>query len=775
MPKRRSHKRDREAASGGGEAPRPDVGELVRRGCLASTVGLLVATPLVPSEAAVELGSSVVLLMLWLLVLVIWLGTLACRPAAGCRFGVVDAALLVFLALHTLSAVVMARYGHGRPTVNALWQWVGFGVCCFLLRQLLRSAAEIRAVLVVMVALAVGLSVFAGYQYFHTLPQLRAEYQRDPERALRQAGVDATPGAPERKLFEDRLRSTEPIATFALTNSLAGFLVPWLLTAVGIGALGWRHDSRARRITPIAGVAVAVAGFCLLLTKSRTAFLAVGLGLFGMAVFRLRAGRRIGWQVPVIGGVAALLLLGGAIAAGAFDRLVLSEAPKSVLYRLQYWRSTLAMIADYPWLGCGPGNFQQYYSAYKLPEASETVADPHNFLLEVWATAGTPAMIAWVALLALWAWRLWRGPQSSAAAPAASEQPPLGEPGAVTASAWRWVYAGALCGAPVAVPAAAIAGMSLDGSLLWTAWPVMALCVAGLHPWVAHGQLPVGLPAVAAGALLVNLLAAGGIGFPGVAQNWWLLLAISLNLVTRPSLGRIIRPISAGAMLLAAVLLAVVYHQTMYQPVLGRQVRMAEGGRAWEQRAVSRAEESFRAAAVADPFSGEPWEQLAALYHQQILAAKDPATAGEWLRRFDPAVEQLLRLDKRSLRQARQVGDWRLSLYRARNDARQIELAVNAYATWVRFCPNSNLAHAQLAWTLRLTGRDRQAAAEAEKALHLDQRCPHREKKLSEQRVFDPARESSAHENAEQLMQGLRNLGDRRGMDGSVDQRGGDC
>ncbi len=52
------------------------------------------------------------------------------------------------------------------------------------------------------------------------------------------------------------------------------------------------------------------------------------------------------------------------------------------------------MIADHPWLGCGPGNFQDFYTQYKLPEASEEIADPHNFLLEIWATAGTPAATA---------------------------------------------------------------------------------------------------------------------------------------------------------------------------------------------------------------------------------------------------------------------------------------------------------------------------------------------------------------------------------------------
>ena len=52
------------------------------------------------------------------------------------------------------------------------------------------------------------------------------------------------------------------------------------------------------------------------------------------------------------------------------------------------------MIHDHPWLGCGPGNFGDYYTQYKLPIASEEIKDPHNFLFEVAANAGLPALLA---------------------------------------------------------------------------------------------------------------------------------------------------------------------------------------------------------------------------------------------------------------------------------------------------------------------------------------------------------------------------------------------
>ena len=102
--------------------------------------------------------------------------------------------------------------------------------------------------------------------------------------------------------------------------------------------------------------------------------------------------------------LAAAVLVGLLITAAmiaCFARPGLDKAATSLGYRVQYWQATLRMIAERPWLGCGPGNFQDVYTQYKLPEASEEVADPHDFILEVWATAGTPALLALMAVLGL--------------------------------------------------------------------------------------------------------------------------------------------------------------------------------------------------------------------------------------------------------------------------------------------------------------------------------------------------------------------------------------
>ena len=134
-----------------------------------------------------------------------------------------------------------------------------------------------------------------------------------------------------------------------------------------------------------------IAAGCLLLTKSRAGYLAVvaGAGLLWCVARLEKGGPRARFLWGGAAAVALLAILGAS--TGALDREVFSEAGKSLGYRMQYWQSTLSMIHDHPLLGVGPGQFQDHYTTYKLPEASEEVQDPHNFLLEVWATAGTPA------------------------------------------------------------------------------------------------------------------------------------------------------------------------------------------------------------------------------------------------------------------------------------------------------------------------------------------------------------------------------------------------
>ena len=216
MSKRRRNRPNFDKTTSGSEA---DSGEQWRPIWLGCVTALLVATPLLPSEAAPS-GGSVSLLMAWFALFAAFATTSAFQRNLRLRIGATDIAFVVFIALHTVSAILLADTGQPRQTLNMLWQWVGFGVAFFLIRQVVRTAHESRALVAVMIAFAVCLSMHGYYQYCYSMPQARREFEADHEGLLVKQGVVPPKDSPERKPFEDRLYSTEPIATFTLANSL---------------------------------------------------------------------------------------------------------------------------------------------------------------------------------------------------------------------------------------------------------------------------------------------------------------------------------------------------------------------------------------------------------------------------------------------------------------------------------------------------------------------------------------------------------------------------
>ncbi|MEO8497411.1 MAG: hypothetical protein ABI614_20260, partial [Planctomycetota bacterium] len=250
MSKRRRNSMNAPPTARPGDSP---ANERLRPLWLGGVTALFVATPLIPSEAAPS-GLGVALLMAWLVLLAAFIVTGAIQRDLRLRIGATEIAVLIFVALHTLSALVLADAGQPRQTLNMLWHWVGFGVAFLLVRQVVRTPQESRALVVAMIALAVCLSMHGYYKYFYDMPAARRAYEKDREGWLAKAGIvdsqsaAAKKGSVEREQFENRLYSTEPMATFSLANSLAGFLAPWLLCAVGIAALNWSSRELRRRL-----------------------------------------------------------------------------------------------------------------------------------------------------------------------------------------------------------------------------------------------------------------------------------------------------------------------------------------------------------------------------------------------------------------------------------------------------------------------------------------------------------------------------------------------
>ena len=568
--------------------------------------------------------------------------------------------MLLLIAWHTVAALWAIGHVSPRPAVNMLWEWVGMGLCFFLARQLIVTPREVRAVVAVMIALAVALAGYGLYQYVYELPETKAEYYANPDMLLRNSGMWFPPGSPGRMLFESRLNNPEPLATFALTNSLAAFLAPWLVMLAGMIAASFSLQNRKWLwgmllcFLPLAA--------CLLMTKSRSGIIAAGVGIALVLLFRYRI-LRIGWKTAAVAAATTATLLVGIIIVGNHYREGISQASKSFGYRVQYWQSSLEMIADHPWVGCGPGNFQDSYTRYKLPEASEEIADPHNFLLEIWATAGTPALAAFLGVLGYFAWAQRRG-QGAEVRAQESEGSKKGEKrregegergrrankaarrgGSSTATpsdtpteadAWLLVLGGGMFGFLLSVPMGMLSAAPLGLTPVLIGLPLAIAAIACMFGWIRDGRLPRLLPAVSVAVMLVDMLTTGGIGFPSVAGTLWMLLALGLQesdfqylqIPKSPNQnGPHPNPLPKGEgtgmfvaehfpsrfaswlVMAAAVILAVACWFSAYRPVLECQTQLRTS-EAEPDRAVG----CLEAAATADPLLAEPWRQLAEHY-----------------------------------------------------------------------------------------------------------------------------------------------------------------
>lgn len=686
---------------GGGEQAGADAW---RRGLALCATALCVARPLLPSETAAA-GEGLLFVLLWLLLAAAWLLDAASRGGAY-RFCRVDALLAACLGWHALSGLWAVFHAAPRPAINMSWEWIGQGLVFFLWRQLAHTPRETRALVAAMASLALALALYGAYQHRVELPRTNAAFDADPEGVLRSAGLDLRPGTPEYVLFVARLRGSEPSATFGLPNSLAGFLVPWLMTAVGAAIVALQAKC-AWRSRIAWGAIVAMALGCVVLTKSRTGFVAVlaGIGLLVAVLGRPRSKRA--WMFVAAACAALVALLAGAFAANALDLLVVTEAGKSLAVRVEYWQATCALIADHWLVGCGPGNFQDRYTLYRSAQASEMPGDPHNFVLEAAATAGIPAAGLLLAFLVL------------ALRATAGRVPAAPQPVKHGADVSAWMLAGSVAGWGLAYfVGLAASSLPLRSEALVAGMAVQATAVVALWNWVRDGELPaVALLAGCAG-LLTNLCFAGGIGMPGVAGSLWIPLALALNASPRGGALREISRASALQLVASALALACFCYWSAHRPVSRCAARLA-AARAATASNPRLAAELFVAATEADPLSSEAWLTLAEWDLETRQGSPSADTAAAYRDRISMALE----------RRPFSAGLW-AKAGEGYDSLHDVERSVEAYRQATALDPTRAVLRARLALALQERHNLPAAREQAHEALRLDDQMPHVEQKL---------------------------------------------
>ncbi|MHB1557999.1 MAG: O-antigen ligase family protein [Isosphaeraceae bacterium] len=748
------------------------MGELARRAALGLTAALLAARAYTTSEPDMDRGAGGGLL--WVLALLVVAGVAILGGMIGGRFrfrfswtDLAVVALMGFVAASAYSAL------DHRPAISLAWEWAGFGTAYVLLRNLPRTRAESSALAAAMVATAFAVSVYGCYQSGVEIPLIQQEYQRNPVLFLqRHSELGIVPGTPQQAVFERRLLgSNEITSTFALANSLAGFLVGPLvvLAAAWLGGLRRREGQGTPWGALLAALPVVlVLLIVLILTKSRSAYIGLGAGLavvFWQLVREIPA-RRIAWAAG-LGGVVIAGLIGLGLATGRLDREVLTQSTLSLRYRWEYWQATWKIItggarepleaakAAVMRPGVGPGNFRAAYLFYKLPQASEEILDPHDMFLEVWAVAGFWAFLALTAALGVGLWNILarsRGqepgdakeqtgsPASRDSAKRASrdvdegDAPPRGT---------SWLIAAAGAGWPLVI---ALGMMNLFESDMFARWLILGAgwlvaAIAILPLWSSRSLSPVALGGAVV-AVAVNLLAAGGIGIPTVALAFWATLALGLNLREDRACGRLrevdsrIPPIVLSAAW--AALVGVFFGQNL--PYWHAEAALAAAEDAMRPAApdFERAENAYLQATRADRYYARPWVYYARFAEYAWLYRNKGAKDQRW-RKVPELLEKAVSLP-------RSPNSWVLHRQRAETirglmarlgDDLQPDEAVRLSAEIVKewrlaslLYPTNAMLHAQLAEASVGVSMFGDTIKEAEEALRLDDLMPHLDRKL---------------------------------------------
>lgn len=622
-----------------------------------------------------------------------------------------------------------------RLAVNELWWWIAAAALLSAARRCVVLPPVRQALVYLLLGITAGVAVYGWHQLLIDFPNLLERYQTDPEAVLREAGIVAEAGSAQRVIFENRLYDGGPTGTFALANSMAALLVGGVVVMLGYVGQRWRELSLFFRLS-WSGVLLITLGM-LLASRSRSAVAALLLVAALFLCLRLvSSGQRRGLRPRrgvLIGGSVALLLAAGLVGAVAWQRWShsewISQAPASVAIRINYWRACARMVAQAPLLGVGPGQFKARYEAFRVPESTEQIADPHNLFWQALTTGGIPAGLLLAALIFATTWQATR--RAKFIRDRAPEPPDEAQPTAPRD--WRfspqWVYAGAgaaalavwLLGAASGylpdVDAALLASLAAVGVIVLAAFSAPAETEAATISRALSRMTLWGFA-----AMVIDLLAAGGLTVPGVAIPLWLFAAVAApwagnasppaeSAAAEPPRARHRQLLVGGT---AAVLLAG-WYLTAIRPVQQAALATGQFESAWAQRSFGVAEAALRQAMEADPWAADSALQLAQLLMQQGL--NDPQQRRRLESAWQAAEAEALRRSGDDPASLRVLADAQLWYYQRYGDRAALQRAAELYERTVERSPSHQSYAAQLAEVYRELADPRAAevAAVAEK------------------------------------------------------------
>lgn len=577
-----------------------------------------------------------------------------------------------------IAAFVGGDAGGLRAATNEAWMWFAGAAVFTASRMLLIDAPERRAMVTLGLAIAAGLAAHGLYQNYVSLPETIEAYRTDPDRIIAMAGIDAPAGTAQRMRFENRLFDGGPTATFALANSLAAVVLVGVVLAAGWLRQTFPRDAWWVRVT--ATVVMLLCGTGVLVTRSRAATLAMLIGVAAVWIASIPAIRRSGRKLAMaLAGFVAASTLAGILIAALGKREWFEQAPVSLSFRFQYWRSTWRMVRDHPWFGSGPGNFQSVYERYREPQTTEQISDPHNFLFETMASGGLPAALMLIALLIACGWLVYRR---------------SGVDAETSSTASKWIAGGSLVALSL-VWLFGWAGRSLpdtDASPYVLAVMAVTTFVAWRSLQSMPGRLVDLIAAIACGVALLHLTVSGGWTVPGVMMPVW----IFGGMVTRMSIAdtdgdsaaKRWLPVGFGLVLMMSLYLV------SLRPVQQQRRLLAIAESAQLSGQIGKARMTLEQAVDADPWSVAAALWLADHYRYQLLAGND--SDPQLRRQWNEAAAQAKRLAGSNPTVLTQIGAGQLHAYQRFGRADDLAAASETFDRVASLGPSNQWVMAQL-------------------------------------------------------------------------------
>jgi O-antigen ligase len=316
-----------------------------------------------------------------------------------------------YLAMFLLGAWVLASAAWATDKfaaiVTASHLFAGFSLL-WATSQIVRTWSRLRLVAAVCFGLLMLLVVQSMLYRFIDVPADQRYWSEHRAEILKERNWE--PNSFSAIQFERKVNSGELVGFFASPNTFAAVAVMLLFVSAGIGLQKVRDDDGAAWLA-IPAVAAAASIWIIAGAHSKTsgATPVIGAAMLAIVVLwhaQLRQHARLFfWSVVlvVVLGLAALVAIGlhqHGLFRGHFSN--------SLDFRWKYWVAAARIFVEHPLRGVGWSNFGPHYIGVRLPEASEEVKDPHNFVVRFVVETGViggALAIAW--LLRLW-WEMAR-------------------------------------------------------------------------------------------------------------------------------------------------------------------------------------------------------------------------------------------------------------------------------------------------------------------------------------------------------------------------------